>query len=166
MLAEMFDAYGKELKAEIGHGMAPVANMILASEADRAVQTAPYQDQTGALHIAEVQAAVRQNVQGLIAEGRQVTPEVVENLAGIHLMQHIKKVGGMQNIQYTNGQPQQQQQQVTRMSTGGAPVFGGFNNPSLPTQPNPNAPRTSLDPATETAMKAVTSFWKPNMKLK
>lgn len=149
LMLELMTDFGTQLKGEIGHDLAPFAGQVVVREAEFAFNSVQHTDTTGAFQIPAVQQEVWNQCQAMAQNGQQVTPEIVENLAGMAYFKHIKT-----NSQFVS---QPQQQQSTLPNFGRPPSFGGA--PSRPQQVDPNAPRHALNEATDAALQVVLGNW-------
>lgn len=164
VLGQVLDAERAEIKKQMGLDLAPVVNLTLMREATEAFNYARATDRAGWSTNHEVCTAVWATAEQMVAEGRQVTADVITNLAGMHWLNYAQKNGGhfatLQpgQPQPGNGNPNYVQPTVPNMSTGGYPG-SHLANVQMPQRIDPNAPKYQLDAATNAALEAVKAHW-------
>jgi len=150
LMLEMMQTYGESLKSEIGRDMAPFAGSVLQTEAYNAWQNALQHDKFGALGVQEVADQTWTQVQTLVQQGQSVSAATIKNLSSMFFMEHLEKTGGSLPTSMTQQAPQ-------------LPKIGALRTPGgfayRPPQVDPNAARTTLDPATNAALQSVMSKW-------
>lgn len=154
LLNELFDDYGTALKAEVGKAVQPFATNVLQRDAQHSWMQAVQNDTVGMFQNEEVSKLAWLQVQELTAQGQQVTPEVIENLAAMAYVKHLKANPNANPQIDPSIPPHMQLPQAGRLPSGG----GGFN-PSRPAFNDPNAARTTLDSATDIALQSVFKTW-------
>lgn len=155
LMLDMMTEFGTSLKGEIGRDLAPFAGSVVQREAESAWANATQNDPVGTLQIPAVAEQAWAQVQILVQQGQQVTPETIKNLAGMAYLQHLEK-GGKTN-ESVQQQPPQQQQQLPNIGRTTYPGAGAA--PFRPPISNPNAPKHILDPDTDRALQSVMSRW-------
>lgn len=156
IMLEMMGTFGETLKDQIGRDLMPIASTIINREAEFSWQQAVAMDKVGALQDPQIAQHVWEQVQGMVQNGQQVTPLIVQNLAGMAYFAALQE-GKIQ--------PQQQQQnnvttQQHQLPNVGRLTFSGAGaTPLRPPQVDPNAPRYQLDSATDAALQVCMSQW-------
>lgn len=150
LMLEMMQTYGESLKSEIGRDMAPFAGSVLQTEAHTAWQGALQHDKFGALNVQEVADQTWAQVQTLVQQGQSVSAATIKNISSMFFMEHLEKTGGQLPTPMT--QPPPQLPNIGALRTPGGLAF-------RPPQVDPNAARTTLDPATNAALQSVMSKW-------
>lgn len=166
LLGGILDNERAQIKAELGRDMAPLANLTLGREAETSFTHARAMDRVGWSTNDEVCKLVWASAVEMAQQGRRVTPEVITNLAGMHLLNFLEKNGGnFASLQTTNppmntgrGTPPSAPS-VPQWNTGGYPG-SHLANVRPPSIPDPNAPKYQLDSATQAAIDLVTNIWK------
>lgn len=157
IMLKMMNQYGTALKAEIGKDLRPFAATVVTREAEASWHQAVAADRVGVFQIPELAQHVWGQVEQMAQNGQQVTPQIVQNLAGMAYIAHLQEgkppAGGNPNP------PVQQQQQHQLPQVGRLTYPGAGANPSRPPTFDPNAARTVLDPATDAALQSVFKTW-------
>lgn len=152
LMLRMMSDYGAELKKEIGSDLRPFASSIVSREAQFAWDTAVASDKTGALAIPELAQQVWDQVQIMVQNGQQVTPQVVNNLTGMAYFTHLQNGGSQQQ--------QQMKQQTQQFPNVGRLTFPGAGAAAArPIVRDANAPKYTLDPDTDAALQVVFGKW-------
>jgi hypothetical protein len=174
IMQKLLDAQRKNILSEVGQGVAPVADMVLKHQAEQAFNVTRSQDRMGAFEIPEVAQAIWNSTMELVRSNTPVTPETVKNLKAMHLMAHAESNPGVFATLQMNPVPGVSQ------PPGGVPgsrvplnvTTGGFNYPGAmfsslaPAPADPNAPKTTLDAGTRTALQSIFSQLKPGHNIK
>lgn len=160
IMLKMMNQFGTALKADIGNDLRPFAATVVTREAESSWQQAVQMDRVGVLQIPELAQHVWNQVSEMAKAGQQVTPQIVQNLAGMAYMTHLQQggtpAGG--NPQPPVQQPQQQQQ--TQLPNVGRLTYPGAGaQPFQPVIQNQNGARTVLDPDTDAALQTVMKTW-------
>lgn len=169
VMAKMLHAQEQQIMARMGAGIAPVANMVMLNEATQAFQFAKATDTTGVLSIPDVAQQVWNTATELAREGKQVTVETINNLKGMHFMAHAEKNPSVfATLQMNGGVPPLPPtgRPAISVTTGGYSYPGATFAPALHQPPDPNAPRTTLDPGTKSALQSIFSNLKPGHVVK
>lgn len=153
LMHEMMGEFASTIKADIGRDLAPLATSVVVREAELSWSQAEAQDRVGVFAIPDVTTQARTQVQALIDQGSQVTPQIINNLVGMAYLQHLQK-GGAPAGASAEPMPQPQLPNIGRSS-----FTGGGAQPFRPTVPDPTAPKHRLDAATDAALQTVYSKW-------
>lgn len=157
IMLEMMGDFGTAIKAEIGAGLGPMAQTMVAREAEFAWGGAAHNDRTGAMQIDSVAKEAWAQVETLVQTGQTVNEAVVKNLVGMAYFNYLQQ-GGTPVPQQQ--QQQVQQQQVPQFQTMGRPPFtGGGHVAQRPVQHDANAPKYQLDSDTDAALQVVMGKW-------
>lgn len=158
IMTEMMGDFGVELKKQIGADLRPFAATVVSREAESSWHQAVNADRTGVLKDEKLAQQVWDQVQDMATNGQQVTPQIVQNLAGMAYMDHLQKGGSPLGGNPTQSVPPQQQQQ--QMPNVGRLTFPGAGAAaSRPPTFDPSAARTVLDPDTDAALQTVMKTW-------
>ena len=173
LMASILKAQREEILKEVGQGVQPIVNMTLNQQAERAFNFARSTDFTGAMNIPEVQQAIWNSCQEITSSGQPVTEETVQNLKRMHFMAHAEKNPAVfATLQMNAGVPPINNGHVPgsrvplNISTGGYNFPGANFHSQTPNVPDPNAPKTSLDPGTRAALNSVFDKMKPGYQVK
>jgi hypothetical protein len=156
LMLSMMESYGQSLKADIGRDFSPFAASVMQNEANAAWQEALLHDKLGALQDPAIAQQVWNDVQGMLTASQKVDVPTILNLRNIYYANHVE-AGNQTTPPVQNTPPPQlpHYQRATFPGAGAAPM--------RPVAPDPNAARTTLDPATAAAINAVVSNWKPGV---
>jgi hypothetical protein len=160
IMLDMMTDFGTSLKGEIGRDLAPFAGSVIQREAEAAWTTAtqPHNDKVGALQIKEVAEQTWSQVQLMVQNGQQVTPDIIKNLSGMAYLKHLE-AGGAAAPAVEPPQPPTMSQPPTLPSMGRSTYPGAGAAPFRPPVFDPHAAKTVLDPATDAALQTVMSKW-------
>lgn len=156
----MFERFERRFEGKIGQRLAPVVGQVFDQQAQGAFEEAKQNDHFGAMDIPEVAEAVWKNISELAQQGRQVTPEVAENLTAIYYSRYLRETGGQMP---TNGEHQSRQQQSQRpnlpppVNTNTRYSYPGAGIHARPPQQQQKGTPVSADEAV--AMAATTALW-------
>ena len=148
----MFSTFGNTLKKSIGADLGPMAGKVLEQEATRSFEAAQNLDTLGMLQIPEVAERTWQLVQERIKAGSQSTPEIVANLAKMAFIDHASTkadAGEVIELRKSSVPTRKPKEGVNTNFTfpGAARII-----PAVPTNQNPNGPRTPLNEDTQAAL--------------
>lgn len=159
VFAGMFKKVGNIERAQLGKDLTPMANQVLASQAQNAFLQAQQQDELGMFQAPEVQQIVWDLVRERVANGVDTTPDVVLNLAKMAWAdkQLAEKKGGKLEVPSDENRGRTAVLPATppNMNTGG--FFGGAPGairPIVQQQQDPNAAKTALNEDTRNALAA------------
>lgn len=157
VFAGMFKRVGVLQKGEIGRDLAPMAETVLAGQANDAyLQALQMDSKLGMLQIPEVAQITWDTVKDRVKQGQQSTPEVILNIAKMAYADHLAAKGDGKSLETgtptagAGGLPAT----PPSMRTGGLPMVPGssLTIPALNRQVNPNAARTQLNDDTRKAL--------------
>jgi hypothetical protein len=159
VFAGMFKKVGTIERAQLGKDLTPMANQVLAGQAQTAFLQAQQQDELGMFQSPEVQQIVWDLVRERVANGVDTTPDVVLNLAKMAWadQQLAEKKGGKLEVPSDENRGRTTVLPATppNMNTGG--FFGGAPGairPIAQQQQDPNAAKTTLNEDTKNALAA------------
>jgi hypothetical protein len=159
VFAGMFKKVGTIERAQLGKDLTPMANQVLAGQAQNAFLQAQQQDELGMFQAPEVQQIVWDLVRERVANGVDTTPDVVLNLAKMAWAdkQLAEKKGGKLEVPSDENRGRTAVLPATppNMNTGG--FFGGAPvaiRPIVQQQQDPNAAKTTLNEDTRNALAA------------
>lgn len=167
IMAKLLEAQRTAIMQEVGRGLQPMVGSVFLQQAENAFNVARSQDRLGAFAIPEVAAAIWASCQQIAAEGTQITADTVTNLKAMHYLNHVEKNGGtFATLQNNPGVPVPRPPAPVGVNTGGFSYPGANFAPTTPSVPDPNAPRTVLDPGTKSALQSIFSQMKPGHQVK
>lgn len=166
VMAKLLAAQRDMIMAEVGRGVAPIANTVYAQQAENAFNLARAQDRIGALQVPEVAQAVWQSCLELAQQGHQVTADTVNNLKAMHYMGHVERSGGAFASLQTQNPGVPAVPRLPNMTTGGFNFPGATFHPQINAPTDSSAPRHALDSGTKAALQSVFNLMKPGHQIK
>jgi hypothetical protein len=157
VFAGMFKRVGVLQKGEIGRDLAPMAETVLAGQANDAYLQALQQDtKLGMLQIPEVAQITWDMVKDRVKQRQETTPDVVLNIAKMAYADHLAAKGDGKTLE--TGTPTSGAGGLSptppAMRTGSFPMIPGssFSAPAFNRVADPNAPRTQVNDDTRKAL--------------
>lgn len=155
VFAGMFKRVGILQKGEIGRDLAPMAETVLAGQANDSFLQAQQQDnKLGMLQIPEVAQITWDMVKDRVKARQETTPEIVLNIAKMAYADHLAAKGDGKTLETgTPASVSGLSATPPAMRTGGYPMIpGGVVMPAVNRQVDPNAARTIVNDDTRKAL--------------